>query len=325
MKNDLAKFAQKFAKLRQGGGANLGPAPHKPILLLTVIQGIQDGWIRENKIPLSPELVGTFRSLWSRRVTTNHSPLVAQPFFHMKNEGFWHHIACYGYENWVAVTKKCNSLSVLQKTVNYVELDKVLFDLLMSQNERDYLKHILLKTYFEKSKSVEEGKDFLSMVGEEILTENPSAYRQKMRDLEGALNKVGYEEERFVRGAMFKRELPLIYENTCCISRLRVETSIEASLVDACHIVPFAKSHDDTVSNGISLSPTLHRAFDRGLIAIDPNSFKVMISKHLHEPIQSPYSIRQFRGLKILLPQKEQYFPKPENFQNHLERFRANF
>jgi len=85
MKNDLAKFAQKFAKLRQGRGSDLGPAPHKPILLLTVIQGIQDGWIRENKIPLSPELVGTFRSLWNRLITTKHSPLIAQPYFHMKS------------------------------------------------------------------------------------------------------------------------------------------------------------------------------------------------------------------------------------------------
>jgi len=223
------------------------------------------------------------------------------------------------------VTKKCNSLSVLQETVDYVVLDDALFDLLMSQDERNYLKRVLLKTYFKKPESVEEGKDFLSMVGEEILTGNPSAYRQKMQELEGSLDKAGYEEERFIRGAMYKRELPLIYENTCCISRLRVETSIEASLVDACHIVPFAKSHDDTVSNGISLSPTLHRAFDRGLIAIDPKSLKVMISKHLHEPRQSPYSIRQFRGLKILLPQNQKHLPNPENFQTHLERFRANF
>lgn len=33
---------------------------------------------------------------------------------------------------------------------------------------------------------------------------------------------------------------------------------MNAQLVDACHIVPFAISKDDTINNGISLSPNLH-------------------------------------------------------------------
>jgi len=117
MKKSLKKFVGKFAQLRRGGGSTLGPAPHKPILLLAVIQGIQDGWISENKIRLSPELVGAFRSLWNQLVTTEHSPLVAQPYFHMRSEGFWDHVPCFGYENWAEVTKKCNSLGDVPQIV----------------------------------------------------------------------------------------------------------------------------------------------------------------------------------------------------------------
>ncbi|VGO19151.1 HNH endonuclease [Pontiella sulfatireligans] len=111
----------------------------------------------------------------------------------------------------------------------------------------------------------------------------------------------------------------------CCISGLRVETSVNASLIDACHIVPFSQSHDDTISNGLALCPTLHRAFDRGLVAIDPESFTVLVSKRLSEPVTSTYSIGQFDGQQIQLPADRRYFPGQKNLQEHLLRFAENF
>jgi putative restriction endonuclease len=104
-----------------------------------------------------------------------------------------------------------------------------------------------------------------------------------------------------------------------------VETSINASLLDACHIVPFSSSHDDTISNGLSLCPTLHRAFDRGLIAVDPDRFTVRVSKRFSEPVASVYSIRQFEGTEIQKPSEKRWWPSPENLAQHLERFAANF
>jgi putative restriction endonuclease len=48
-------------------------------------------------------------------------------------------------------------------------------------------------------------------------------------------------------------------------------------MVDACHIIPFSISHDDTIRNGICLSPNLHRAFDRGLFTLT-NDLEVKVS-----------------------------------------------
>jgi len=64
------------------------------------MQGMEEGWIVENRIELSPELVGTFKSIWNGLVTTGHSPIIAQPYFHMRGERFWHHVPNPGYENW---------------------------------------------------------------------------------------------------------------------------------------------------------------------------------------------------------------------------------
>lgn len=47
--------------------------------------------------------------------------------------------------------------------------------------------------------------------------------------------------------------------------------------------------YNDTITNGIALCPNLHRAFDRGLIAIDDN-FKVLVSQSFRED-ETNYSV----------------------------------
>jgi putative restriction endonuclease len=88
------------------------------------------------------------------------------------------------------------------------------------------------------------------------------------------------EEDVFVRGGLFKKLIPKVYSNTCCITGMRLESTFGHNFIDACHIMPFRVSHDDKVNNGLALCPNLHRAFDRGLITVDSNYF-VVTSKHI--------------------------------------------
>lgn len=96
MTDALQNYVRKFSRLRQGV-TRFGSAPHKPVLLLAVIKGFEEGWIADNRIELSPELVATFKTLWQRLVQSGHSPLIAQPFFFMRGEGFWSHVPNPGY------------------------------------------------------------------------------------------------------------------------------------------------------------------------------------------------------------------------------------
>ncbi len=43
----------------------------------------------------------------------------------------------------------------------------------------------------------------------------------------------------------------------------------DANLVQAAHIVPWARSRDDDPRNGLALTPDAHWTFDRGLWAVD--------------------------------------------------------
>lgn len=325
MDKALQKYVRKFGKLNQGT-TKYGPAPHKPVLLLAVMQGMEEGWISQNRIELSPELVGTFKAIWSGLVKTDHSPIIAQPFFHMRGEKFWHLVPNPGYEKWGSATKNCKAIGVLHRAVAHIQLDPDLYMLLMSPAHREILKHTLLETYFPNAEVASlTSSSYLNQVTGQILSESSVAYQSEMQLLQDKLDKEGYEEEVFVRGGVFKRQIPLLYNNTCCISGLQVVTNINASLIDACHIVPFSQSHDDTITNGLALCPTLHRAFDRGLVAINPDGYRVMVSKRLAEPVTSTYSICQFEGKKIKRPDNEKYHPGKDNLYRHLERFAENF
>jgi putative restriction endonuclease len=66
---------------------------------------------------------------------------------------------------------------------------------------------------------------------------------------------------KLVRATNFRDQVLNAYGNRCAVTRAQLK------LVDAAHILPVgADRSDDSVRNGIALSPTYHRAFDQGLI-----------------------------------------------------------
>jgi len=66
------------------------------------------------------------------------------------------------------------------------------------------------------------------------------------------------------RDVNFRTKVLTAYDHRCAVTRAQLK------LVDAAHILPVpAKESSDHVTNGIALSPTIHRAFDNGLIFLD--------------------------------------------------------
>jgi putative restriction endonuclease len=322
MNKDLSYYLNRFDKLRRA--PNNGGAPHKPILLLAVIEAFDSELLADEKIYLTPELVSIFKTIWASLVTTNHHPLIAQPFFHLRSEPFWRLIANPGYEKILVEIKQLRSINIIRTVVNYALIDPELTALLLETDSRDILRHSLIASYFpniEKDHGVIIYQpDYFSEIRQTMVAESKEEYAAKLNEKIAALKDEEIEEELFIRSAAFKREILNIYNNTCCISGIRIDTVANVSMVDACHIVSFAESHDDTVGNGISLTPTLHRAFDRGLIAID-DKYRIMVSKDFTETSDSSYAIRQFAGQEIKLPQKQVYYPGRINLSVHREKY----
>ncbi len=97
--------------------------------------------------------------------------------------------------------------------------------------------------------------------------------QQEVEDLPPERQRVVAEVSRLSRDAKFKQKVLFAYGNRCAVTRVQLR------LVDAAHILPVgAPGSSDAVNNGLSLSPTYHRAYDAGLIYLD-EKFKMQINE----------------------------------------------
>lgn len=294
-----------------------GGAPHKPILLLAIANLIERFEITSNLITVSPKLVLEFKDLWSKLVTTQHTANFALPFFHMKSEPFWKLVSKRGMDFPITSSNSIKSLRGLKEALAYAEMSKDLFALMRSPIYREVIRQEMLETYFPESRQnfniVELG--IVSALTHQMLNENKMTYKTRIGELRNSMNPDEFEEEVFVRSGVFQREVPKIYNYQCAVSGMRIESTTSAQMVDACHIEPFSLNGDNTIRNGISLCPNIHRAFDRGLLTIN-DDYRVQISREFTES-DSPFSLRQFEGKQIQLPELAIHYPSLENMRYH--------
>jgi putative restriction endonuclease len=64
--------------------------PHKPALLLAIIDLLDRGVIRENAVPLSKELTEVFKRYLAVVRKSDDQPTIQNPFVHLCGDKFWH-------------------------------------------------------------------------------------------------------------------------------------------------------------------------------------------------------------------------------------------
>jgi putative restriction endonuclease len=275
---DIAAFLKRLSTLKvdRSKGA---PAPHKPVLLLALLESIENGEVLENKVFITPELVARFKDTWHSLVKNEKFiPNFSLPFYHLKGDKFWHLKTLPGWEISVTSSSSVKSFSALKNAVAFACFEDEVYGLLLNIHNRNAVKRLLLDVYFA-GKNLSASYTFIETIASQILNESQRIYQQKID--------VADDEELFVRSGVFKKVVPMIYGYTCCISGLKINATRNIQMIDACHIVPFAESHDDTIKNGISLSPNLHRAFDRYMISINEN-YEVVVSAILLSLARTP-------------------------------------
>lgn len=116
-------------------------APHKAILLLSIMELVEEGFIDNNKIELSDMLIDKFDEIWSRFVkdiTFNCN--ITAPYWHMRSEPFWRIIAREGR------APNPSSLKSLQEDT-IACIDNKLFRFFQDPDKRTAIKEILLRNY----------------------------------------------------------------------------------------------------------------------------------------------------------------------------------
>jgi putative restriction endonuclease len=307
---DLAQYVTRFRKLKTSrlGGEE---APYKPALLLALLEGIEDGSIQDNRIIITAELLAAFQSNCrdlsvSGRFKANNFAL---PFYHLKGDGFWSLMPHQGRELLLTSSGSPRSLRHLRETVAYASLDTSLWLLLQDATTRQVFRDVLLDRYFPQTRfryRPSAGPDTLRDLSRQMLEEPAAAYATHLNLTD--------EVETAVRSAVFKREVLKVYDYTCAVSGLKLVstgTTAIAPLLDACHIVPWSMSHDDTIGNGIALTPTLHRAFDRHLFNIDAD-YRVRVADSFKELSGLAYGLTQFDGMQLQLPERPEWWPRKD-------------
>ena len=139
----LAAFGRMNRAVMRGA-----KAPHKPLLLLAIINLCRKGIIGNNQILLSDELVAEFKRLWREIIgepNTRGSILVAEglemdvslrypfkcsienPYFHLQHEPFWRLVKKDDVEEG---KKSYSSIKALRTCFAYAEIDQELLELM---------------------------------------------------------------------------------------------------------------------------------------------------------------------------------------------------
>lgn len=300
---DLLEYYKIAIQSLKQAPTKFGTAPHKPILLLSIIDLIENLGIKDNYIPVEKTLKETFVETWNKLVKTDHNCDITKPLFHMQNDGFWTAIMTNG-----EALDQARGIS----KIKHGQLEKPLFQLIQSDKFRPVLKMIILDTYFEKTQ-------------DGYLTEKPLP--DYFNEIETMIWE-GYKSDKFrtytqtvrgyVRNQRFQKAIMKLYDNTCCMSLMKTVPDI--GVIEACHIQPHVISGNSHPTNGIPLCRNLHRAFDGGLISINHHYEIVVNSEKVFKEASSPYNFRQLVGKQILLPKEERFNPSLEQLNWHWKR-----
>jgi putative restriction endonuclease len=134
MVKDQKYWLNKLATLRIDR-AHGNPAPHKPLLLLIIIEMAEKGEITSGEVTLSPDLAFRFSAFWSvvakRR---KQAPEVRLPFHHLGSSGMWQPLTADG------------KLSSDKKMTTMIMIDPSFLDCLTDNKFRDRARRILIET-----------------------------------------------------------------------------------------------------------------------------------------------------------------------------------
>lgn len=283
--------------------------PHKPVLLLSIIDLLDRGLIRDNVVTLTDELIATFKRYFAVVRKSNDQPTIQNPFFHLSGDGFWYLIARPGgqavYQT--GATSGAPSIAQLRQRATHASFDPELWSLIATPFSRHQVREALIARYFPESR--------------EALAALVVAVPAKEQQLQ-PLDRLPPSASR---DAAFRRTVLEIYDHRCAACGIRVLLDHRTSLVEAAHLIPFVESFNDKPTNGIALCPNHHWAMDRFLIAPCPDNKHSagvwQVNGHrLDDRIEGQRDLVSLEGRAVMPPRELKYFPALESLQWRREK-----
>ncbi len=305
-------YVKRFAELRtdaspaRWSASTRHRAPHKPLLLLAIMDLFAEGSITTNLIEIIPELGELFTLYWARVMPSDQHSNIALPFFHLRTDGFWHLLPKPGKEAFLAAVWQIRSVNQLRDSVLGARLDEELYTLLGIEHSRDLLRTVLIETYFALEAQP-------GLVKQGIVNIESFYYSQKL--LEQARTRQTKERlddedsyEPSVRDQGFRRAVVTAYDHRCALCGIRMLTPDGHTVVDAAHIVPWSVRRNDDPRNGMALCRLCHWTFDEGLLSVS-SSYEVITSPQLAADQNVPGHLLTLSDRGIIGPIEQPLWP----------------
>jgi len=293
--NKYAGIIKKLAKLRVD--RSKGVAPHKPLLILVILELGRSGVLTTPELKLTPDLAFRFSVYWSivahRR---SQPPDVRLPFHHTRSSKLWRTLKADGTE------------STHRDSTTTIKLSDEFFIAIQSADFRQAAGYTLISNYFEHAEQVA----LYELSGIEA------------PDDATVLDELAIQADREARAegrtARFRVDVVAAYCHTCALTGYRITTITGHSIVDAAHIHQFARSRNDNPQNGIALCKNAHWLFDLGLWSID-DDYRVIVAKDaFDEACPTQESLASMAGKQLILPRDQRLWPTLDNLAWHRKK-----
>lgn len=324
--NTLDVQIRWFTRLKRSpsqiwGEATKRRAPHKPILLLAILDLVGRGVITTPFVSVTDDLVELnelFSLYWRRVVPLGQSSSIAFPFSRLHNEPFWELVPRPGETITPARVNDTESVAYLRRYVLGANIDEGLFRTMLTPEGREALREALLLSCFspeaasslrEQSEINREAFDYSRLLEEQ-------AHLPLVREI--------VETDQYkpaARDQGFRRIIVTTYDHRCALCGIRVVTAEGHTVVEAAHIVPWSESRNDDIRNGIALCRLCHWGFDEGMISL-ADDYTVLTSPALSLDQNVPGLLSTLAGRHFIPPSRREYWPAPEYLRNHRRRWR---
>ncbi len=298
--NTRRHWLNKLRKLNPNRSKAKGAAPHKPCLLLSLLDMAQDEDLQGIELKRTPGLHVRFNAFssialprWGGKVD------VTLPFFHLSTQDFWE-------------ARDANSRrSGTPETTQSIQLDPEFLTLMQDADFRRSARIILVETYFPPAERIA----LYALLGVRAQT---LEFQKELHLLNTDTATQAVEQGRSAR---FGVQVVCGYQHTCALTGYRIITQNGESVVEAAHIEPWAKTRNDDIHNGLALSRNVHWAFDRGLWSVD-DQFRILIQpERFQEWGPDDLGLATYRGRMLQFAPQATLRPRAEYLRRHRQQW----
>lgn len=304
---DFLEALTRLKPNRRGGRFS----PHKPAMMLAVLDLALAGRLPENRIELGPPLLERYRAFWEAVAEEGDRLNPFLPFFHLRSEPFWQVHAIPGKQATLDALTTVSGMAQARSLIDCASLDDSIWKALQSPEYVEQAAQVVISHWFPDKR---EALEAVWARNREV-----SRYERVLNEQKSEVAD-GTGEYLPARNAAFRRLVLEAYDYRCAASGWRFVLD-DWALVEAAHIVPFQESRNDNPRNGLALSPTFHRLMDKGVIAPGPD-MRWHLSPVVDHRFPDNRPLVEIEGSALILPRDNRRHPSPEALEWRLAQLR---